>query len=54
MRQLRKEVFNDKTKQELKRGIASGLQAIQGLFKELRGMTKEERQDYLTRLKVEL
>ena len=49
-----KEVFNDKTKQELKQGIASGLQAIQGLFKELRGMTKEERQDYLTRLKVEL
>ena len=31
-----KEVFNDKTKQELKQGIASGLQAIQGLFKELR------------------
>lgn len=49
-----KEVFNDKTKQELKQGIASGLQAIQGLFKELMGMTKEERQDYLTRLKVEL
>lgn len=49
-----KEVFNDKTKQELKQGIASGLQAIQGLFKELRGMTKEERQDYLMRLKVEL
>ena len=49
-----KEVFNDKTKQELKQGIASGLQSIQGLFKELRGMTKEERQDYLMRLKVEL
>lgn len=49
-----KKVFNDKTKQELKQGIASGLQAIQGLFKELKGMTKEERQDYLLRLKVEL
>lgn len=49
-----KEVFNDKIKQELKQGIASGLQAIQGLFKELRGMTKEERQDYLMRLKVEI
>ena len=49
-----KEVFNDKTKQELKQGIASGLQSIQGLFKELGGMTKEERQDYLMRLKVEL
>ena len=51
---LLKKFFNDKTKQELKQGIASGLQAIQGLFKELRGMTKEERQDYLIRLKVEL
>ena len=51
---LLKKFSTIKTKQELKQGIAIGLQAIQGLFKELSGMTKEERQDYLTRLKVEL
>lgn len=53
--QYTKEVNTIIANEELEAGYSkSGLQAIQGLFKELRGMTKEERQDYLMRLKVEL
>lgn len=53
--QYTKEVNTIITDEELEPGYGkSGLQAIQNLFKELKGMTKEERQNRLKELKVEL